>query len=451
MQTRLLIGVLTLIGWTIVSGDGKEQAASPEPVITRPVASASQTAKHPAENVQRVIDGDTSDASVWEGYGCPVWVQIDLPKPVELARVVVHPGDRKYAAFPSTECSPKEFILQGWVQGAWRDLAPPVAVPRYTAVSGSFFVTVDVPPVTLKRFRLYITALHDGGYRINHPGSPDEPLEDRCAVIREIQWYSAVDVAKARARMKEWQRTVEQEIRWWGQALSGERGAAVGRTLKTLYAEGLRQLGDQVANLTHPGAEDQYADTARRWEDLKAWLEPWRPLVADRGKDWKTWLMPWRWFMADHHGKVEVSAIGSPVGRLELSVDPGKTSHKSYPASCALDLRVLEALWGRPVDPYVMQVYALAPDGKHLADIHPGRKGTERNLCASQFERISPRRGFLTWTMPDRSYTRYVVEFSPRPDAPPEKGMMTVGDGDGLYFDSATDGTLPWNTWSAVF
>ncbi|MCX6993595.1 MAG: FG-GAP-like repeat-containing protein [Kiritimatiellaeota bacterium] len=435
MQTRLLIGILTLIGWAMVSG----------------IASASQTAKHPVENVQRVIDGDTSDASVWDGFGCPVWVEVELPEPVELARVVVHPGNRAYAALPSTEGSPKEFTLQGWVQDAWRDLAPPVSVPRYTTGSGPFFVTVDVPPVTLKRFRLYITALHDGGYRIDHPGSPDEPLEDRVATIREIQWYSVADVAAARVRMKAWQCTVGQEIRWWGQALSGERGAAAGRTLKTLYAEELRQLGNQVETLARPGAEDQYAETARRWEDLKAWLDPWRPLVAGRGKDWKAWLMPWRLLMADHRGKVEVSAIGSPVGRLELSVDPGKTPHKSYPASCALDLRVLEALWGRPVDPYVMQVYALAPDGKHLADIHPNRKGTERNLCASRFERISPLRGFLIWTMPDQSYTRYVVEFGPRPDAPPEKGMMTVGDGDGFYFDTAQDGTLSGNIWSAAF
>ncbi|MCX6993001.1 MAG: FG-GAP-like repeat-containing protein [Kiritimatiellaeota bacterium] len=451
MQARLLIGVLTLIGWTMVSGDGKEPAVSPKPVITRPIASALQTTKHPGGNVQRVIDGDTSDASVWNGFGCPVWVEVELPEPVELARVVVHPGNRKYAAFPSTECSPEEFTLQGWVQGSWRNLAPPVKVPRYTTISGSFFVTVDVPPVTLKRFRLYITALHDGGFRVDHPGSPDEPLEDRATVIREIQWYSVADVAAARVRMKEWQSTVGQEIRWWGQALSDRHGATMGRTLKTLYAEELRQLGNQVAILARPDAEDQYAETARRWEDLKAWLEPWRPLVASRWADWKTWLMPWQLFMADHRGKVEVSAVGSPVGRLELSVDPGQTPHKSYPASCALDLRVLEALWGRPVDPYVIQVYALEPDGKHLADIHPGRKGAELNLCASRFERISPCRGFLVWTIPDREHTRYVVEFGPRPDAPPEKGMMTVGDGDGFYFDAAPDSTLPGNTWSAVF
>ncbi len=63
----------------------------------------------------KAIDGNINDGSKWVGAGVPIpnWLEITLPEEKKLARVIIYPGDRRFAAYPSTECSPKKDYSSG--------------------------------------------------------------------------------------------------------------------------------------------------------------------------------------------------------------------------------------------------------------------------------------------------------------------------------------------------
>ena len=141
---------------------------------------------------------------------------------------------------------------------------------------------------------------------------------------------------------------------------------------------------------------------------------------------------------------------GEVVGELELLVDPGDTPHEFYPASVAIDLHALEEKWGHPVNPYTVQVFEVDKDGKPVV-LRPDKQGVAKYVCPSRFDRTTPQKGRLVWTMRDRNHTRYVARFLPKPAQPPAKGMCTLGDGDHFYFDETVEGHFPGPLWSGFF
>ncbi len=177
----------------------------------------------------------------------------------------------------------------------------------------------------------------------------------------------------------------------------------------------------------------------------------WGALFQDKSrKSAESEICWWHSQLSRSEAGALVTVPGNAVGELALQVDPGQTPHEFYPASVPLDLRVLEAAWGCPVDPYTVQVFEIDGEGKPVPR-RPDKKGLERFLCPSRFDRTTPRRGRLIWTMRDRNHTRYVARFLPAPNLPPDKGMCTLGDGDWFYFDEVVEGHVPGPIWSGAF
>ncbi|NOY81462.1 MAG: hypothetical protein GXP31_10715 [Kiritimatiellaeota bacterium] len=387
-----------------------------EAAVQSVVAWARNT-RDPKRTAWRVIDGDTDDLASWDGAGAPNWVEIDLPRPVRLAQVTVYPGALRYAAYPSTECSPRSYTVQGWVKGRWTPLAPPVSVPRYSGGSGVHRVTTDLRPTMLRRFRIYITDLYDGGCRVSSPNKAVVPPDERSVVIREIEWRTLEQVTAARRELVERRGNWGREIGAWRRRLEKDGRGVVSRALRYVYVGRLRTLEDELKRLSENDPEAPAA-FGRRWEGVRAELAPWREC---RVAPAETAVGPWP---------------KGTVGRLELRVTPGETPHDFYPASMPLDLRVVEAALGHRVDPYRLRVVDLDAGGIETP---------------SRFDRIAPARGALVWTMRDRSHTRFAVFFRPRStQPPPAEATGTLGDCDRFYYDTVGRVGLPGNLWAAT-
>lgn len=359
----------------------------------------------------RAIDGDTGDDAAWHGAGCPNWIEIELPAAVSLARVIAHPGDRRYWGNPSTECSPREFIVEGWVGEAWQPLSALVTVPRYAGAEGAHCVVADLSPTVTKRFRIRVTSLYDEGKRVSSPDGPIVPPEERSIVIREIEWQTEQQIAEARLRLAKAKTETSAEIAFWQGAFA--KSGPVAKALRVLYGGALVDVEKELAALSDRDAERLEAILAR-WQRVRTWLEPWRSCASS----------------------ASTGGQGDVVGWVEMEVGPGETPHQSYPASVPLDLRILEALLGQPVDPYTVRV----------ADLSDGQRP-----CPCRLDRVTPDRGALTWTMKDRAHTRFLAQFLRRPPGPPAEGMCTLGNCDQFYFAESKEESLPWNLWSAAF
>ena len=370
-----------------------------------PIARANTAS--PERPASMAADGDKSDAKSWCGKGCPNWLEIELPHAVDLARVIVHPGDLRCWKNPSTECSPREFIVEGWIDGEWQPLSPAVHVPRYKGGEGAHRVVVDVPPKRVRKFRVNITALYDEGKRLRSPDKPVVPAAERSAVIREIEWQTGRQIAETKCRVTEGRKALTDAIRSW-RAVFGQP-SAVGRALRTRYVEFVKQIEGELTALSDediPGLDE----LTQRWRRMEKWLAPWRSCVSGN------------------------AATPGAAGEMEIEVDPGDTPHEFYPASVPFDLAVAERAMGRPVDPYTIQV------------LDRGKP------CPTRFDRITPKRGMLTWTMRDRTHTRFTVRLLPRKDGPPPAdGHCTLGNCDKFYFAQSGDQYLPGNLWSAAF
>ncbi len=392
----------------------------------------------PDTNPWAMLDGDTGDRSSWTGRGTPNSVEIQLPKPLELARVIVHPGNRLYAPNPSTECSPRTFVVQGWIEpglgrrkgiigrlgqlfgkrpertAEWRDLTGVIDVPRYSGGPGEFSVAAEFAPCTLRKFRIKLLSTHDGGKRVSSPTTPIVAPEDRSVVIRELQWRSAGEVAATRAKAEQARARVAAGIAAWQQRFAATPDP-IGSAVRQLYGEALACLKRDLKAL--PDHDDAGLDSIlQRWEHTERWLAPWRGCELR---------------------KAEPPAEPDTVCELRTTVDAGETPHEFYPAKVALDLRIVEAAVGQTVDPYTIDVLDLT--------------GATPSRCNSRFDRITPDKGTLTWTLRNRTHTRFAFRFRPRPDAPPELGRCTLGDGDHFYFDEVQNTSLPHDMWSCVF
>ncbi|OGV92116.1 MAG: hypothetical protein A3K19_03110 [Lentisphaerae bacterium RIFOXYB12_FULL_65_16] len=380
----------------------------------------------------KLIDGDTGHSGAWSGTGCPNFAEIVLPQPVQLVQVRVYPGDLIYWEMPSTECSPREIDVQGWLEDGWQSLSGVITVPRYDGKSDSFCAVAQFAPCELSRFRVVMPSTYDEGKRLGRDAGAPLPPAEREVKLREIEWRTAAQLADLERQLQTLRTRVQAELDAWGRAFADADSAPFLRTVQGLYGTDMARVGEGLSRL-QAGAESDLRAFEAEWNQLDPWLQPWRTSTVRDG------------------GQTAVPGLeAKPVGELLLSVEPGDTPHRSYPAKVHLDLRLVEAALGQPVNPYEMQVIELDSSGAPQVQL-PGAEGPRRFFCNSRFDRIDPKRGVLTWTMRDASARQFAVRFLPLSDSPPEKGLCTLGDGDHFYFDNVAKGLLPANLWTCAF
>ena len=400
-------------------------------VATQSVIPSAKNVRGPKVTPWQAIDGDQGDLAAWNGMGAPNWLEIELPEPIKLARVTVYPGALRYAPHPSTECSPQQYVIEGWCAGRWRALSPVVSVPRYTGTEKTHRIVTDVEPTIVRRFRLNITEIYDKGCRVSSPDTPIVPPQERSVVIREIKWQDAQQMADARRRLTGCRSRWRKEIGWWQARLGNATAAPVTRGLRQAYGQRLTQLGEELDRLADrdPAELDTFAE---RWRNTAKWLEPWRACVEEAQPAMKR-----RW-------------LSNAVGQIEVEVDPGSTAHEFYPASVALDLEIVRAALGCAIDPYQMQIVEL-DDNRDLLLFDASRKGENRYVIPSRFDRITPTKGTLSWTLRDRTHTRFAVHFLPKTDLPPPAmGNLTLGNCDRFFYNASGPRSLPGNLWAAT-
>ncbi|MCX6993669.1 MAG: FG-GAP-like repeat-containing protein [Kiritimatiellaeota bacterium] len=384
------------------------------------------------QNPWNLIDGDTGQSGAWSGTGCSNFVEVVLPSPVQLAMVRVHPGALAYCEMPSTECSPRQIEIQGWISNQWQALGAAVPVPRYDGKPGPFYVVAQFAPRKVSRFRVVMPSTYDEGRRVGRADNAPLPPAEREISVREIEWLTAEQLAENNKQLLQLRSRLQDELAMWTRRFAAQAPSPLDRAVRDLYGAQLAQLAERLAKLP-AGSAQEIREFETEWNQVGQWLTPWR---ACAGRS---------------DGQTVIPGVDAkPVGELLLSVDPGDTPHRSYPAKMHLDLRLAEAALGHPVNPYEMQVVEVDATG-NIRPQQPGADVARRFLCNSRFDRIDPKRGILTWTMRDSGARQFVVRFLPPPDRPPEKGLCTLGDGDHFYFNNVVKDSLPWNLWTCTF
>ncbi|MCX6993196.1 MAG: FG-GAP-like repeat-containing protein, partial [Kiritimatiellaeota bacterium] len=379
-----------------------------------------------------LIDGDTSPYGAWSGTGCSNFVEVVLPSPVQLTMVRVHPGALVYWDMPSTECSPRQIEVQGWISNQWQALCMAVPVPRYNGKPGPFYVVAQFAPRKVSRFRVIMPSTYDEGRRIGRADNAPLPPAERKVSIREIEWLTAEQLADNNKQLLQLRSRLQDELAMWTRRFAAQTPSPLDRAVRDLYGAQLAQFAERLAKLP-AGSAQELREFETEWNQVGQWLPPWRVCAVRNGSQ-----------------TVIPGADEKPVGELLLSVDAGDTPHQSYPAKVYLDLRLVEAAIGHLVNPYEMQVVEVDAKGNFRPQ-QPSVDGTRRFICNSRFDRLDPKRGILTWTMRDRSARQFAVRFLPPPERPPEKGMCTLGDGDHFYFDNVAKDFLPWDLWTCTF
>ena len=397
-----------------------------------PIAYAASS-RSPEHTAWRAIDGDTADTAGWDGQGCPNWLAVELPEPIALARVTVHPGALRYAPYPSTECAPRTITVQGWTNDSWEALAAETPVPRYVGSGGPHQVVINTEVRTVRRFRLWMESTTDEGKRVSSPDKPIVPPEERSVVLREVTWQSAAEVAREEQKIEALRAGLQAELTAWTEAMRDSGGNSLLSALTAHYGPQLAAMQQRLARLS--GSTGIEAATERA-EHLRHWLTPWQQCLKQTLRRPET---PWP---------------GEAVGRLWLRVDAGDTAHEFYPASVPLDLAIAQAVIGIAIDPCDIRVVEVGSETRQPVPFAPfADGGTSSALyCPARFEQITPGRGTLWWTLKDRTHTLFTVELRARRDAPPpEGGLRTLGNCDPLYFEDVVEAPLPGNMWSAVF
>ncbi|MCX6991960.1 MAG: FG-GAP-like repeat-containing protein [Kiritimatiellaeota bacterium] len=380
----------------------------------------------------KLIDGDMGQSGSWSGTGCSNFVEVILPCPVQLAMVRVHPGALAYWQMPSTECSPRQIEVQGWISNQWQALGAAVPVPRYNGKPGPFYVVAQFAPRKVSRFRVVMPSTYDVGRRIGRADNAPLPPAKREISVREIEWLTAEQLADNNRQLSQLRSQLQDELAMWNKRFAAQTQSPLDRAVRDLYGAQLAQFAERLGKLPAGGVQE-LSEFETEWNQVGQWLTPWRACAVRSG------------------GQTVIPGVDEkPVGELLLSVDPGDTPHQSYPAKVHLDLRLVEAALGHPVNPYEMQVVEVDAKGS-LQPQQPGANGAHRFLCNSRFDRLDPKRGVLAWTMQDRGARQFAVRFLPPPERPPEKGMRTLGDGDHFYFDNAVNDSLPGDLWTCAF
>jgi len=376
----------------------------------------------------RAIDGSRADGEQWEGTGCPNWLEIELPRPEEIARVVVHAGDRRHAGYPSTDRSPKTYRLQGRIDGRWHDLTGDIDPLAYQASSDNNYVAHQFPARRLRKFRLFITALMDEGKRVDGRVLPEG---ERSVVIREVEWFTAAQLEKQRRRREHLLREVVSGAERLQKHLdSADQTKRLSTVLTQRYGDALSGLKQRVADPDWIDLETTKR-IEQRWASLRDELTPWIPALTGPMPRPGDWIGP-----GTHGLLVELAGLSN--------------AHSFYPISVPLDLELLEQTWGVELNPYEVWVAAVDAQQGRLVPARKGPGDKPEYRCVSRFERETPKRGRLSWLIRDPPLSRFLITFGPKPDAPPELGNVTLGNGDRYYYDTAEHTLLPGPVTSAA-
>lgn len=393
---------------------------------------ASALKSNPASSPDRAIDGSILDESAWTGIGAPNWFEISLPLEQSIARIVLYPGDRRLATYPSTECSPSRLVIQGFVDGNWKDLISEISIPAFatfSAVRPDNEVVIDIPPTLLKRFRISISELQDQGKRTS---GKTAPAEERGVIIREVRWQTTQELEEGRKRVQGSLTRMERELGSLRERLKPE-GNGPTAAFASVYGAKISNLVHEVRRLDTTLDFDRLPGLERSVSNMSAMLAPWT-VDAMAGKTLS---------LAEWHG------AGS--AGLVVDVSGANAGHARFPLSLPIDLEILERWWGVELDPWDIQVYALNPVTGKFIPFESGNGSGNKQRCPSRFDRIAPKRGVLKWVMKDDSTTRFLIVPGPKTNLPAPAGMMSLGDGDRLYYDKEIKYPMPWDISSSFF
>lgn len=144
-----------------------------------------------------LIDGDISDGSSAMLNGIPCQIEVIMPEVKSCNKVRIYPGKVAYAANPSGECGPADFMLEGMMDGKWQPLGLPVInAQRFkdNPRSGMIFnYTVAFSTIKTDRIRITITGANDTGCRVSSPLKPIVEAGKRIVYVREIQILNSQD------------------------------------------------------------------------------------------------------------------------------------------------------------------------------------------------------------------------------------------------------------------
>lgn len=142
-----------------------------------------------------------TDSDLWTPIAIPAdsIVTFYLPERVEATGVQIFGGDPAAAKFPSGDCSPTGYVIEGMSNGAWVELAKCNNVSKFDAEKLSkidiseqcenFFQRHEFKNIMIDLFRIRFTGTHDTGLRF---GSTQAlPSSKRLISLREIQLFSS--------------------------------------------------------------------------------------------------------------------------------------------------------------------------------------------------------------------------------------------------------------------
>ena len=119
-----------------------------------------------------------------------------LPQPATITAVQIFGGRPGVAHYPSGACSPKHFVVDGFADGAWKQLAEVTDAPELclndALAPAEIFTLTEVEPTMVEQVRIRFLASHDTGDRLTGRLT-DESL--RSTSLREIQLFTDMTVA----------------------------------------------------------------------------------------------------------------------------------------------------------------------------------------------------------------------------------------------------------------
>lgn len=355
------------------------------------------------------IDGNLTSEPVWKGLGAPNWLAIQLPEKEVIARIVIYPGNLKYASLPSTEASPAALSVQIKENGEWSDASEIVRVQRFGGQKDpdQHFIQIAFDaPLRTDHFRVYIHELQDKGLRVEGAILPEN---QRVVNIREVVWDSPEAIAEKLAAARGKQESARQQADQWRERFA-QPGAnpTILQALRSHYHDELEDVYESIA-----------AGETAAWEGLRARLAPWEQVLAKNDSS---------------DGAPEQTA---PYTALHVQVDSGAGSRSFYPVSLELDFDLLEQFLGMTPDPQSIRVLPYdATEGITTSFLENAQGyvgvGEEPRYSPSRFDYETPARGRLTWSMRDAAQNEFLILFEDAAESETKTG--SIGDGDHLYY-----------------
>ncbi len=150
-----------------------------------------ESADYKAENLAKITDGNYSDCAALNENAL---IEFALPKRINATAIQIYGGDVATRLYPSSACSPKSYLIEGYCNGAWMTLAKTDNAPDPCIMNGlapeERFVRHDFPLAPIDRVRIKFNTSYDTGKR-----QYDDAVKNRKLYIREIEIFSDKQIA----------------------------------------------------------------------------------------------------------------------------------------------------------------------------------------------------------------------------------------------------------------